>query len=133
MFVSQTRTPVDLAVWAGPDLKNVKEMCLPAERADVYMDKLSESLTLMHERVRDKDQHGRRVRSMREARRGHAMHFRRDDYVMVAAEGNQANVQRHSKSMVKYQGPYECVVLDNGDPDKVLVRLVGQDDVAKVS
>ena len=47
--------------------------------------------------------------------------------------GNQANVQRHSKVMVKYQGPYECMGLDGDDPDKVLVRLVGQDDVAKVS
>ena len=35
--------------------------------------------------------------------------------------------------MVKYQGPYECMGLDSDDPDKVLVRLVGQDDVAKVS
>ena len=61
------------------------------------------------------------------------MHFRRGDYVMVAAEGNQANIQRHSKAMVKYQGPYECMGLADGDPDKVLVRLVGQDDVAKVS
>ena len=52
---------------------------------------------------------------------------------MVAAAGNQANVQRHSKIMVKYQGPYECMGLVNDDPDKVLVRLVGQDDVTKVS
>jgi len=35
--------------------------------------------------------------------------------------------------MVKWQGPYECMGLAEGDPDKVLVRLVGQDDVAKVS
>ena len=35
--------------------------------------------------------------------------------------------------MVKYQGPYECMGLVNNDPDKVLVRLVGQDEVAKVS
>ena len=61
------------------------------------------------------------------------MYFRRGDYVMVAAAGNQANVQRHSKIMVKYQGPYECMGLVNDDPDKVLVRLVGQDDVTKVS
>ena len=40
---------------------------------------------------------------MREARRGYAMHFRRGDYVMVAAEDNQVNVQRHIKVMVKYQ------------------------------
>ena len=129
----QPRTPVDLAVWSGPNLKEAKEMRLPAQRADAYMDRLAESLALMHERVRDKDQHDRRVRAMREARRGHAMHFRRGEYVMVAAEGNQANVQRHSKVMVKYQGPYECMGLDSDDPDKVLVRLVGQDDVAKVS
>ena len=61
------------------------------------------------------------------------MHFRRGDYVMVTAAGNQANVKRHSKPMVKWQGPYECMGLAEGDPDKVLVRLVGQDDVAKVS
>ena len=129
----QPRTPVDLAAWSGPNLKEAKEMRLPAQRADAYMDRLAESLALMHERVRDRDQHDRRVRAMREARRGHAMHFRRGEYVMVAAEGNQANVQRHSKVMVKYQGPYECMGLDSDDPDKVLVRLVGQDDVAKVS
>ena len=85
----QPHTSVDLAVWSGPDLKNTKEMCLPTERADTYMDRLSKSLALMHERVRDKDQHDRRVRAMCEARRGHAIHFRRDDYVMVAAEVNQ--------------------------------------------
>ena len=129
----QPRTPVDLAVWSGPNLKEATEMRLPAARADAYMDKLTQSLALMHERVRDKDQHDRRVRAMREARRGHAMHFRRGDYVMVAAEGNQANVQRHNKIMVKFQGPYECMGLVNGEPDKVLVRLVGQDDVTKVS
>ena len=129
----QPRTPVDLAVWSGPNLKEATEMRLPAARADAYMDKLAQSLALMHERVRDKDQHDRRVRAMREARRDHAMHFRRGDYVMVAAEGNQANVQRHSKIMVKFQGPYECMGLVNDDPDKVLVRLVGQDEATKVS
>ena len=60
----QPRTPVDLAVWSGPDLKNATEMRLPAERADAYMDRLTQSLALMHERVRDKDQHDRRVRAM---------------------------------------------------------------------
>ena len=70
---------------------------------------------------------------MREARRGHAMFFRRGDYVMVTVEKNQTNVTRHSKAMVKYQGPYDCMGLVDGDPDKVQVRLVGQDDVVRVT
>ena len=36
------RTPVDLAVRSDPDLKKTKEMRLLAERADTYMDHLSE-------------------------------------------------------------------------------------------
>ena len=47
------------------------------------------------------------------------MIFRRGNYVMVAAEQNQVNVTLHNKVMVKYQGPYECMGLVDGEPDKV--------------
>ena len=43
---------------------------------------------------------------------------------MVAAADNQANVLRHAKPMVKWQGPYEVVGLKDGAPDKVIVRLM---------
>ena len=47
----QPHTPVDLTVWSGPDLKNVNEMRLPAARADTCMNRLTKSLSLMHEHV----------------------------------------------------------------------------------
>ena len=61
------------------------------------------------------------------------MRFERGDYVMVTAADNQANIKRHAKIMVKWQGPYEVMGLLDGAPNKIRVRLVGQDKIANVS
>ena len=58
---------------------------------------------------------------------------RRGTRAAGAAYAHTRAEERHSKAMVKWQGPYECMGLADGDPDKVLVRLVGQDDVVRVS
>ena len=126
-------TAVDLVCYSGPNMKEAIEMRLPAERADAYVAKLAASLDQMHEQVRAKGDHDRRVQALREAGRGHAMRFERGDYVMVTAADNQANIKRHAKPMVKWQGPYEVMGLKDGAPDKIIVRLVGQDQVATVS
>ena len=110
-------------------MKLVTEMRLPAERADEYVADLAESLARMHERVRDQAEHDRRIQALREAGRDHPMRFSPGDYVMLSAEDNQANRQRHSKAMVKYQGPYEVLGLVDGAPSKIRVRLVGDDHV----
>ena len=126
------RTPVDLICWSGPDMKEAVEMRLPAERADAYMDRLAASLDLMHEQVRSKADHDRRMHARREARKGHAMRFETGDYVMVCAEDNQANIKRHAKNMVFWQGPYEVLGLVDGNPTQVRVRLVGQEAEAGI-
>ncbi len=58
------------------------------------------------------------------ADKGPGMRFNVGDYVMVSAVKNQANRQRHSKVMVRWQGPYE-VVRPVDPPAVFAVRLVG--------
>ena len=52
---------------------------------------------------------------------------------MVTAADNQANIKRHGKIMVKWQGPYEVMGLLDGAPNKIRVRLVGTERIASVS
>ena len=133
MIGRKPRTAVDLVCWSGPNMRDANEMRLPTQRAETYVTRLAKSLDQMHEQVRSKDEHDRRVQALSESGRGHSMRFSRGDYVMVAAADNQANVLRHAKPMVKWQGPYEVMGLKDGAPDKVIVRLVGQDKTATVS
>ena len=59
------------------------------------------------------------------------MRFNVGDYVMVSAVKNQANRQRHSKVMVRWQGPYEVVRV--AEPPAIFeVRLVGTTTPKKV-
>ena len=97
------------------------------------MDRLVASLDRMHEQVKSKDEHDHRMQAHRQAEKGHPMRFERGDYVMVTAADNQANIKRHAKIMVKWQGPYEVMGLLDGAPNKIRVRLVGQDKIANVS
>ena len=52
------------------------------------------------------------------------MRFNVGDYMMVSAVKNQVNRQRHSKVMVRWQGPYE-VIRPVEPPTVFAVRLVG--------
>ena len=70
------------------------------------------------------EEQNRRKRARAEVNKGSGMRFNVGDYVMVSAVKNQANRQRHSKNMVRWQGPY--VVTRAVEPPTVFgVRLVG--------
>ena len=129
----QPRTAADLVLWSGVKMKDAVEHRLPADRADEFCAKLADSLDRMHEAARDKDEHNRRRQALHEAKKGPGMFFRAGDVVMVCAKDNQANRSRHSKPMVHWQGPYEVVGRVAGEPTKIEVRLVGEDDTSKVS
>ena len=47
------------------------------------------------------------------------MKFRTGDLVMVSAVQNAANIQRHSKLMVGWQGPYQVVQVNDATTLKV--------------
>ena len=72
---------------------------LPQERVDEYCQQLHESLGRMHEEARDMEEQNRRKRARAEVNKGPGMRFNVGDYVMVSAVKNQANRQRHSKTM----------------------------------
>lgn len=126
------RTPTDLALWSGTKLKEAKKLQLPAERAAKYVEKLAASLERMHEAVRTEGERRQRQQALRESGKEGNLRFQVGDFVMVAAKGNQANVQRHNKVQVKWQGPYEVIGHVDNSPAKLVVRLVGQDDTANV-
>ena len=70
------------------------------------------------------EEENRRKRALREANKGPGIRFNVGDYVMVSATKNQANRQRHSKIMVRWQGPYE--IIRAVEPPTIFgVRLVG--------
>ena len=126
------RTPTDLAIWSGTKLKDAKKLQLPAERAAKYVEKLAASLERMHEAVRTESERLQRQQALRESGKDGNLHFHLGDFVMVAATGNQANIKRHSKVQVKWQGPYEVVGHVDDSPAKLVVKLVGQDTTANV-
>ena len=121
-------TAVDLVLFSGPNLKDAVRHGTTTEVVDRYCNKLAESLARLHEAVRDENERLRRRQALREANKGPGMHFEAGDYVMVCASGNQANVQRHSKTMVKWQGPYVVLGPKDGSPAEFHVRLVGTDE-----
>ena len=120
----EPRTAADLTLYSGTKLKDAVELTLPHERVAKYCVKLNKSLERMHEAARDKEEENRRKRARKEASKGPGMRFNVGDYVMVSAVKNQANRQRHSKVMVRWQGPYEVVRVDE-PPAIFAVRLVG--------
>ena len=126
------RTPTDLASWSGTKLKEAKKLQLPAERAAKYVEKLAASLERMHEAVRTEGERRQRQQALRESGKEGNLRFQVGDFVMVAAKGNQVNVQRHNKVQVKWQGPYEVIGNVDHSPAKLVVRLVGQDGTANV-
>ena len=44
---------------------------------------------------------------------------------MIPSHGNTANVQKHSKAMMGWQGPYEVSDSVNGSPAEFVIRLLG--------
>ena len=126
------RTPTDLALWSGTKLKDAKKLQLPAERAAKYVENLAASLERMHEAVRTEGERRQRQQALRESGKEGNLRFQVGDFVMVAAKGNQANIKRHNKVQVKWQGPYEVVGHVDDSPAKLMVKLVGQDDTANV-
>ena len=120
----QPRTAADLTLYSGAKLSEAEELTLPQERVDEYCQQLHESLGRMHEEARDMEEQNRRKRARAEVNKGPGMRFNVGDYVMVSAVKNQVNRQRHSKNMVRWQGPY--VVTRAVEPPTVFgVRLVG--------
>ena len=120
----QPRTAADLTVYSGVLMRDAEEHTLPTDRVDEYCRRLHESLERMHEEARDIEEENRRKRALREANKGPGMRFNVGDYVMVSATRNQVNRQRHSKVMVRWQGPYE--VIRAVEPPAIFgVRLVG--------
>ena len=75
--------------------------CIPADVADKYCEKLSDSLEQMHEAVRNQDELNRRRQTLRESHKDTGAQFNSDDYVMVSVSSNQTNKRRHNKIMVK--------------------------------
>ena len=96
------------------------------------MEKLAASLECMHEAVRTEGERRQRQQALCESEKEGNLHFHVGDFVMVAATGNQANIKRHSKVQVKWQGPYEVVGFVDNSPTKLVVKLVGQDDTDNV-
>ena len=102
------RNALDFAMWKGVLLKDATKLEIKKARAGELCEDLAESLDRVHQEVRDADEARRRKRALKQARKP-GMRFSAGDLVMVSAVQNAANIQRHSKLMVGWQGPYQVI------------------------
>jgi len=103
-------------------MKNATELAIAEAKVDAYCDKLAESLGQLHEKIASEEARKRRLKALRQAKTP-GMRFTAGDYVMVSAVRNAANIKRHSKLMVLWQGPYQ--VVDVEGTTTLLVQNVG--------
>ena len=116
---------VRLTTWSGVLMKEAQRGDALTAVIEGHCTALIESLGRLHEAVRDQDEANRRRAALRAEKKGPGLRFNRGDFVMLPSHGNAANVQKHSKVMMGWQGPYEVVGSVNGSPAEFVVRLLG--------
>ena len=124
------RNALELVLWKGLLMKNATELKVKAERVSEFCTNLFASLDRMHEEIASEAERKRRLKAARQARNP-GMQFSVGDLVMVSAVKNAANVQRHSKLMVFWQGPYQ--VVDVLSTTTLNVQNIGGGKVVPVS
>ena len=131
--VSTGRRPknaLELVLWKGLKIKGATKMKTTTARVDEFCNKLVKSLGRLHEEIANEAERKQRKKTARQARNP-GIRFCEGDLVMVSAVKNAANVQRHSKLMVLWQGPYQ--VVDVVSPTTLNVQNVGGGKVVPVS
>ena len=105
----KVKSPVELVLWCGTKLKDATKITAPLDMVQKHCDKVAQALDIMHTELKDSSLVRQRKQAAKEAEtkfKG-AYGFQVGDLVMVAAANNSANVQKRSKIMCKWQGPYQ--------------------------
>ena len=120
------RTPINMVLWDGLELKDATGVVVTYERVAEYVNDLAATLDALHQKVSDRGEQLRRNKAAKAANDKRGLQFEIGDLVMVAAWGNAAHVKRSSKLCPTWQGPYEIV--SPISPTSYEVRLLGRPD-----
>ena len=131
MTGQRPKDAVDLTLYLGKLLKDAENVDVTVERVEALCKDLAERVDQLHTEAKDQAVADARKRALRDAKkkgRG-AIRFCEGDLVMMAAQGNAANITKKGKPVVNWQGPYEVVrPVSTSEFD---VRLLG-DPIDKV-
>ena len=89
-------------------------------------ERLSETLALLHEEVRDVQELARRKAAAKVANKARGYQFEVGEYVMVRGFGNAAHVRMAGKGAMLWQGPYQVLVVVG--VTRLHVRIIGGGD-----
>ena len=111
-------------------MQDATELAIATTKADTYCDRLVATLDELHTQVATAETRKRRIKALRQARTP-GMRFSAGDLVMVSAIQNAANIKRHSKLMVLWQGPYQITKVEGNTT--LYVQNIGGGKIVPVS
>ena len=100
---------LDLVLWTGHNLKDSTAIEVGVEQVDKHCDRVTASIDVMHEQIKDAELKRQRAKAAKEAKSPHAHRFEVGDLVMVIGAGTSVNPVCTEKARVRWQGPFEVV------------------------
>ena len=131
MTGQRPKDAVDLTLYLGKLLKDATNVDVTVQRVEDICRDLADRVEQLHTEAKHQAVADARKRALRDAKKNGrgAIRFCEGDLVMMAAQGNAANITKKGKPVVNWQGPYEVVrPVSTSEFD---VRLLG-DPIDKV-